>query len=624
MTAPSERAKKPGRIYTFYSYKGGTGRSMTLANVAWIMASAGRRVLTIDWDLEAPGLHRYYHPFLRDPEAIASEGLIDFLLEFVSAAHQGNETSDPKWYEPYANILPFAVPVAWEFADGGALHMVSAGRQDGGYATRVTSFDWVSFYKQLGGGVFLEAVKTKLRDEYDYVLIDSRTGLSDTSGICSVQMPDEMVCCFTLNSQSINGASGVAESAFAQRLKPNGEPGLRIWPVATRVEMSEREKLENAREMALLKFSKFISHLPRAQKSSYMPSVEVLYQPYFAYEEILATIADRRHQTGSLLGSFENITRWITDGDVNGLADAPSPQGELKRKEALDKFTRRGSAVKAKVYVAVHVDERMASWLTDGYLHTFSAVTKRIPVILSDDLQDMSQLLTHLGRAFGPENVLMRRTAAPLFSKGMRVQVTSGTAVEADVILFPIQTKPKHVPEVKWALENGMRAFPFLFSNTEWDQKIPPEWLKLGCFPLARDQFDSTFLELRGAIEEAARDPKRRRSVANPDDPQKGRWGGSASQSGRTLSAEVSKVSDDWFNVVLKVTGHELKGDVTFYLHPTFQPNTLTVKPDDGVAKLEMQSFGAFTVGAVADQGSTFLELDLAEDRKFPQTFRER
>src|SRR4051812_23386231 len=114
MTAPpSESIRKPGRIYTFYSYKGGTGRTMALANVAWILASAGRRVLTIDWDLEAPGLHRYYHPFLQDPDATVGEGLIDFLLEFVAAAHQGSDASDAKWYEPYANILPFAVPVAW-------------------------------------------------------------------------------------------------------------------------------------------------------------------------------------------------------------------------------------------------------------------------------------------------------------------------------------------------------------------------------------------------------------------------------------------------------------------------------------------------------------------------------
>ena len=38
------------QVITFYSYKGGTGRTMTLANVAWILASNGKRVLVVDWD----------------------------------------------------------------------------------------------------------------------------------------------------------------------------------------------------------------------------------------------------------------------------------------------------------------------------------------------------------------------------------------------------------------------------------------------------------------------------------------------------------------------------------------------------------------------------------------------
>ncbi|MCX6641832.1 MAG: hypothetical protein NTV15_00385, partial [Candidatus Bathyarchaeota archaeon] len=50
-----------GEVTTFYSYKGGTGRSMALANVACILAKSHEgRVLMIDWDLEAPGLHRFF------------------------------------------------------------------------------------------------------------------------------------------------------------------------------------------------------------------------------------------------------------------------------------------------------------------------------------------------------------------------------------------------------------------------------------------------------------------------------------------------------------------------------------------------------------------------------------
>ena len=71
-----------GTIVTFYSFKGGTGRTMALANVAWILASNGKRVLAMDWDLEAPGLHRYFAPFLGDPELRSTPGVIDLIRGF--------------------------------------------------------------------------------------------------------------------------------------------------------------------------------------------------------------------------------------------------------------------------------------------------------------------------------------------------------------------------------------------------------------------------------------------------------------------------------------------------------------------------------------------------------------
>ncbi len=63
-----------GQVVTFYSFKGGVGRTMALANVAWILASRGKRVLAVDWDVEAPGLHSYFHPLLTDPELRDTDG----------------------------------------------------------------------------------------------------------------------------------------------------------------------------------------------------------------------------------------------------------------------------------------------------------------------------------------------------------------------------------------------------------------------------------------------------------------------------------------------------------------------------------------------------------------------
>lgn len=316
----------PGRILTFYSYKGGTGRTMLLANVAWILASAGKRVLVVDWDLEAPGLHRYLHPFLLDPELTATEGLIDFVTDYaVSAMTPDHEGDD--WWVSRADISRYAVSLEYEgFPEGATLDFVPAGRQGEAYASRVNSFDWQDFYGRLGGGPFLDAVKQKMREEYDYVLVDSRTGVSDTAGICTVQLPDTLVVCFTLNTQSIEGAAAVAESVAAQR-------GLPVFPVATRIEFAEKQKLDQARARARQRFGSLLSHLDVRARVGYWGHVEVIYQPFYAYEEVLATFADQAGQPNSLLGSIERLTGYVTGGAVERLV--PPSAGERRRVLAL-------------------------------------------------------------------------------------------------------------------------------------------------------------------------------------------------------------------------------------------------------------------------------------------------
>ena len=62
-TPPSPRTYIPGwrpMIATFYSFKGGVGRSMALANVASLLCERGLRTVMLDFDLEAPGLERFF------------------------------------------------------------------------------------------------------------------------------------------------------------------------------------------------------------------------------------------------------------------------------------------------------------------------------------------------------------------------------------------------------------------------------------------------------------------------------------------------------------------------------------------------------------------------------------
>ena len=242
-----------GKIVTFYSYKGGTGRTMALANVAWILAGNGKRVLAVDWDLESPGLHKFFHPFLDESTVSATPGVIEIINEYQLAALDP-EPRPSDWHREYAQVQRHAVSLKWDhFPPGGQLDFLSAGRQNRDYSAAVCSLDWDDFYERLGGGRFFRAMRDDMKEKYDYVLIDSRTGLSDVADICTIELPDILTICFTLSDQSIEGAANVA-GQISRRYR---DREIRVLPVPMRIEDGEKEKLDVGRAMARTRFEGF-------------------------------------------------------------------------------------------------------------------------------------------------------------------------------------------------------------------------------------------------------------------------------------------------------------------------------------------------------------------------------
>jgi MinD-like ATPase involved in chromosome partitioning or flagellar assembly len=586
---------------------------MALANVGWILASRGKRVLLVDWDLEAPGLHRYLHPFLEDRELMQSQGVIDVLTEFVVAsrhAHRaGTPPDDGEWFRPYADVLGSVLPVAWEhFPAEGVLDFLPAGRQGSSYGLRVTGFNWQEFYDALGGVVFLQALKENLRAEYDYVLVDSRTGLSDAAGTCTVQLPDDLVVCFTLNRQSLDGAAAVANSAFRQRLKPSGEPGMLVWPVPTRVELAERDRLEQGRRTARRLFLPFLKHLSRVERDVYWGRMEVLYQPYFAYEEVLATLADRKRQTASILASMEALTEYVTHGAVrDGLAEIDEKHREKGlRAYGVERKDEEPAAPSRKfIFVSYSQSSKsMARRLVDALEARFGEGQiwvdyKRVRLgeswrdLLERALQSTALVLAAFGPSADMSTMRRMELEAAVAAKIPLVPVLFNT--DADVL----SALPASLQELRF--RNGA-----MISQTNFDEDV--ETLVAG---------------IRHLMSDAARSDH----AADPEDPQKGRWGGRAASGGRTLTAAVTTVSDDWFAIVLEVVGvseRPLTGTVEFHLHPSFSPSLQTVEAESNRAVLRLAGWGAFTAGVSADDGNTRLELDLSELPDTPPKFRER
>ena len=322
-----DEAAPQGRIVTFYSYKGGTGRSMAMANVSWLLALSGYKVLAIDWDLEAPGLHRYFRPFLEDAELAESNGVIDFVIDFVKAAsEQTEDETDPDWYKPYSNLLQYARELDYDFPGEGRLDLIPAGRQDEGYAVRVNSFNWKHFWEKLNGGKVLQEACAMFREEYDFVLIDSRTGVSDTAGICTLEMPDELVVGFTLNLQSVIGASKTAASILGQRSMRNRP--IRIFPVAMRVEPNEFLKTGTMKDYAKPRFLPLLPpEMGDEEREKYWGETDVPYIPFYAFEENLAYFRDEFASKKTVLAAMTLLAARLARREI---ADLPKLDKDLK------------------------------------------------------------------------------------------------------------------------------------------------------------------------------------------------------------------------------------------------------------------------------------------------------
>jgi MinD-like ATPase involved in chromosome partitioning or flagellar assembly len=261
-------------IVTFYSYKGGVGRSMALANVAILLARRGLKVLAVDWDLEAPGLERYFSYFEITPGGPG-------LLRMCMKARDAGTADYTKFTSSFECEAPHRVT------------LLASGREtDDSYTQNLEAFDWESFFKK-GGGAFVEELRERWREDFDIVLIDSRTGLSDTGGICTIQLPDIVVAMFTANLQSLYGVRDVMRLAqkARQTLAYDRMP-LSILPVASRWGVQEFQESRIWLDRVADGTKEFFEDwLPKGiEPRSVIEAVKIPQVAYFGFGERLAVV----------------------------------------------------------------------------------------------------------------------------------------------------------------------------------------------------------------------------------------------------------------------------------------------------------------------------------------------
>lgn len=181
---------------------------MALVNVAVELAQRGRRVLAVDFDLEAPGLDTFD---LRRP-ADTTPGMIDFVSAYL---HTGQA--------PDVDQFVFKSPGIGD--SYGGLWIMPAGAHHDNYANTFAQIDWGTLYEKYDGYLLFEDLKEqwKVSLEPDYVLIDSRTGHTDIGGICTRQLPDSVVILFFPNAQNLRGLTKIVQDIRSESRQPRAK-----------------------------------------------------------------------------------------------------------------------------------------------------------------------------------------------------------------------------------------------------------------------------------------------------------------------------------------------------------------------------------------------------------------
>lgn len=273
---------------TFYSYKGGVGRTMAVANVAAMLAKEGRRVLLIDFDLEAPGLDAF-----EDLGCVKGHaGVVEYVAEYLATGKAPSIRS----------FVHESVPASTHLR--GKLWLMPSGKKDQQYNRDRARINWADLYDKFDGERFIENWKSDIEKSYspDYVLIDSRTGLTDVAGICTLHLPQLVVLLYALNDQNIHGISSVARAVSkAENTRPP-----QLLTVATPVPPMPKERTGLLQE-----------RLELAEKElGVKPHCQIHYDARVSLKEQILVWDE---SGGRLSWEYRTLKDKITDYDVRGL-----------------------------------------------------------------------------------------------------------------------------------------------------------------------------------------------------------------------------------------------------------------------------------------------------------------
>ena len=177
-----------------------------------------------------------------------------------------------------------------------------AGESENSYTKTINSLDWNSFYEEYGGFEFFEWLRRELIKDVDFVLVDSRTGLTEMGGICTKHLADIVLCFIAPNDSNLKGIHKIMDILVGDKLKKLrglGRP-INVFPIPTRVDtQGERDQLKQFEEKFRKTFESFNLNIDWCWES------KIRYVTHYSYEEQIVFSIETGHP--DLIRAYEKI-----------------------------------------------------------------------------------------------------------------------------------------------------------------------------------------------------------------------------------------------------------------------------------------------------------------------------
>ncbi|MGH1334670.1 MAG: tetratricopeptide repeat protein [Aureispira sp.] len=490
-------------IFSFYSYKGGVGRSQLCANVAaYLCHKRNKKVLLLDWDFEAPGLHYFFDEEYHD---IGVKGSLELLEEYMAMMLTQEQVTEADYrIFDRDSVINIANAQGWKEAALGCIDLIPAGCYNENYTAKINNFNWFQFYNRLDGKVYIEWLKKELKTlDYDYILIDSRTGINDYSGICNLHLPDANIVVMAANSQNMKGCKNLIEQIINHPYTQHQDKYRTkyILPVLSRINVNN-PNFDHWADQFVANFQPLMEYweteLPTAFRSDifrdfYLEKTLLEDMPqYSAGENVLFSDRKQRIHRSSFAAKFANLAQYLEDLKEKGTiqleeqidrdaweyyaqeAEFRLEVGEITRRDVAYAYEQAGDGANAERFggtVELYLEEYKEYFTKEQY-DKAKEVLLKAKDIDSENLElyiGLSRVYQRLKEGQNAENILLK--AIEMDSKNASIRIELGKVYQQkkewssakDILLTAIAIDPNS----SYALVQLGKTYQHL---KEWDK----------------------------------------------------------------------------------------------------------------------------------------------------------